>query len=332
MLLKLLRLPLDLTDTRINLGASFGLAIYPMHGTDAETLLRRADIALHEAKLSRQGVGVYEPGRDELHLRQLMLIGDLRHSIVREQLSLQFQPKVELSSNRVLHAEALLRWTHAQLGPVSPDEFIPLAERSGFIRELTRHVIDRSLEQQRSWRDQGLSVGMAVNLSVMDLDDDDLPDFIRDCLSRHEVSPAQLILEVTESALMGDVHHALRMLDRLRSLGLRLAIDDFGTGYSSLAQLKRMPVDELKIDKSFMTQVTEGSDDAVIVRSTIELGHNMGLRVVAEGVEDELSLNLLKRLGCDMAQGYFLSRPLAGDAFLAWAEAYAATAELADRD
>lgn len=320
-LLKLLRLPLHLTDTRINVDASLGLAIYPMHGTDAETLLRRADIALHEAKRSRQGVGVYQQGRDELHLRQLQLIGDLRHSITHGQLSLQFQPKVELSSDRVLHAEALVRWTHPQLGNVPPDEFIPLAERSGFISELTRHVIDRSLAQRRSWSEQGLAVGIAVNLSAMDLNDDDLPDFIRDCLSRHQVPAAQLILEVTESALMRDVDQALRMLGRLRAMDLRLAIDDFGTGYSSLAQLKRMPVDELKIDKSFVVQMAEGSDDAVIVRSTIELGHNMGLRVIAEGVEDELAWALLKRLGCDMAQGYFLSRPLPGEAFLAWAQA-----------
>ncbi|KFN44740.1 putative bifunctional diguanylate cyclase/phosphodiesterase [Arenimonas oryziterrae] len=324
LLLHSLRQPLDLTSTRINLDASIGLALYPDHGEEAETLLRRADIALYDAKETRQGVALYESGRDEVHLRQLALMGDLRHAIERDELSLQFQPKVEIGSRRVLHAEALVRWTHAQLGPVRPDEFVPLAERSGFIHELTRYVLDRSLAQQKKWGEQGLDLGIAVNLSAIDLMDADLPDFILACLQRHDVPPQRLILELTESALMRDVNYAVRMLHRLRAIGMRLAIDDFGTGYSSLAQLKRMPVDELKIDKSFVMQMTEDSDDAVIVRSTIELGHNMGLRVIAEGVETEDSLALLARLGCDMAQGYFLSPPLAGDALSAWARDFSA--------
>ena len=323
-LLGALREPLDLTSTRINLDASIGMALYPEHGDGAETLLRRADIALYDAKQTRQGVAVYESGRDEVHLRQLQLMGDLRDSIERNELSLQFQPKVEITSRSVLHAEALVRWTHSRLGPVRPDEFIPLAERSGFIHELTRFVLDQSLAQAARWRERGLDLGIAVNLSAIDLMDADLPDFVIDCLGRHRIPPARLILELTESALMRDVNYAVRMLHRLRAIGIRLAIDDFGTGYSSLAQLKRMPVDEIKIDKSFVMQMTEDSDDAVIVRSTIELGHNMGLRVIAEGVESQDSLSLLGKLGCDMAQGFFLSPPLDGNALARWVDDFAA--------
>jgi len=317
-LLEHLRLPLDLPTTRINLDCSIGMVLHPDHGLDAQTLLRRADIALYDAKTNRSGMAIYQPGRDEVHLRQLALMGDLRESIHRGELSLKFQPKVDLATRQVRHVEALLRWTHGTLGPVGPDEFIPLAERSGFVHELTRFVLESALAQNSRWRGQGLELGMAVNLSAMDLMDADLPDFVQDCLRRHRVPPARLILEVTESALMRDVDYAVRMLHRLRAGGVRLSIDDFGTGYSSLAQLKRMPVDELKIDKSFVMQMTEGSDDAVIVRSTIELGHNMGLSVIAEGVETDTSLDLLRRYRCDMVQGYFFSPPIDGDALQAW--------------
>ncbi|MFY2765177.1 putative bifunctional diguanylate cyclase/phosphodiesterase [Arenimonas sp. MALMAid1274] len=317
-LLEHLRLPLDLPSTRINLDCSIGMVLHPDHGDDAQTLLRRADIALYDAKQARTGVAVYQPGRDEVHLRQLTLMGDLRQSIARGELGLKFQPKVDLASRQVRHVEALLRWTHAQLGSVPPDEFIPLAERSGFVHELTRFVLDSALRENQRWRAQGLDLGMAINLSAMDLMDADLPDFIQDCLRRHQVPPTRLILEVTESALMRDVDYAVRMLHRLRAGGIRLSIDDFGTGYSSLAQLKRMPVDEIKIDKSFVMQMTEGSDDAVIVRSTIELGHNMGLSVIAEGVETDISLDLLKRYRCDMVQGYLFSAPLEGGALVDW--------------
>lgn len=317
-LLGQLRRPLDLPTTRINLDASLGLALHPEHGTDAQTLLRRADIALYDAKEARAGVAVYQEGRDEVHLRQLALVGDLRESIARGQLSLRYQPKVDLASRQVRHVEALLRWHHHALGPVSPDEFIPLAERSGYVHEITRFVLEAALAQNAAWRGKGLDLGMAVNLSAMDLMDADLPGFVQAALRRHEVPAGRLILEVTEGALMRDVDYAVRMLHRLRDIGVRLSIDDFGTGYSSLAQLKRMPVDEMKIDKSFVMQLIEGSDDAVIVRSTIELGHNMGLTVIAEGVETDSGLELLRRFRCDMVQGYLFSPPLEAGALLDW--------------
>ncbi|WP_246387522.1 putative bifunctional diguanylate cyclase/phosphodiesterase [Chiayiivirga flava] len=313
-----LRRPLELPDTRIHLDASLGVALHPQHGADAQTLLRRADIALYEGKQQRSGVALYRDGSDEIHLRRLTLLADLPRAIERNQFDLHFQPKLELEHGRVVHAEALLRWTHPVLGAIGPDEFVPLAEHSGFIHAMTRHVLDRALLHNGLWREQDLDLGIAVNLSAMDLMDVDLVDFIDQALRRHAVPPGRLILELTESALMRDVDYAVRMLHRLRGVGVRLSIDDFGTGYSSLAQLKRLPVDELKIDKSFVMQLSEGSDDAVIVRSTIELGHNMGLSVIAEGVEDDRSLALLRRFNCDMVQGFLFSAPMPGEELLGW--------------
>lgn len=313
-----LKEPLDLPSTRVSVEGSFGLACYPQHGDAPDTLLRRADIALYDAKAAHGGVAVYQPGRDESHLRQLQLMTDLRQAIAGGQLELKFQPKLDAASANVQHVEALVRWRHPVLGPVAPDEFIPLAERSGFIHELTRFVLDQAMACNAAWRAGGLDLGLAVNLSAMDLLDADLPDYIQHRLAAHGVPASRMILEVTESALMQDIEYALRMLHRLKACGVRLAIDDFGTGYSSLAQLKRMPVDELKIDKSFVMQLEEGSDDAVIVRSTIELGHNMGLSVIAEGVENDRALALLRHYRCDMVQGYLFSAPLFSHDLLDW--------------
>lgn len=320
--LQALREPLDLPDTRINLEASVGMALFPNDGDDAATLLRRADIALYDAKDARQGVAEYQRGREETHLRRLTLMSDLEKAEQNGELRLAYQPKVDLASGRAVHAEALLRWDHPQLGAIPPDEFIPLAEHAGSVRSLTRFVADRALAENARWRQAGLDLGIAINLSVVDLADPSLVESIESALRRHRVPPGLLILEVTESALMRDVDDAVRVLRRLHDIGATLAIDDFGTGYSSLAQLKRLPVDELKIDKSFVTRLAGGTDDEVIVRSTIELGHNMGLRVIAEGVEDAASLALLRGYGCDMAQGYYFSKPLDGDALLEWAREY----------
>ena len=313
-----LKQPLDLPSTRVSVEGSVGMACHPRHGHDPDTLLRRADISLYDAKAAHGGVAVYQPGRDESHLRQLQLMTDLRLAIRGGQLELKFQPKLDAASARVQHVEALARWRHPTMGAVAPDEFIPLAERSGFIHELTRFVLDQALASNAAWRSHGLDLGLAVNLSAMDLLDADLPDYIEQRLAWHGVPAARVILEVTESALMQDIEYALRMLHRLKACGVRLAIDDFGTGYSSLAQLKRMPVDELKIDKSFVMQLEEGSDDAVIVRSTIELGHNMGLSVIAEGVENDHALALLRRYRCDMVQGYLFSAPLGSTDLIDW--------------
>ena len=316
-LLLQLRRPLVLPQARIQLEASIGIALIPDHGAEPDTLLRRADIARRQVGATT-AVCVYRRGQDEQHLRRLRLIGDLRQAIGGNELSLRFQPKICLRTDQVEQVEVLVRWHHPVLGPISPDEFIPLAEHSGAIYLLTRYVLDQALRCQAQWRKQELQLGMAINLSALDLSDPDLPDFVRDRLEYHAVPAHAVTLELTESALMRDVEVALQMLHQLRSVGVRVSIDDFGTGYSSLAQLKRLPVTELKIDKSFVMQLAEGSDDAFIVRSMIDLGHHLGLSVVAEGVESNTALALLRGDGCDMVQGYLYSPPLEDASLVAW--------------
>ncbi|MEA9735089.1 putative bifunctional diguanylate cyclase/phosphodiesterase [Xanthomonas campestris] len=317
-LLLQLRSPLALPQARIQLEASIGIALIPEHGADPDTLLRRADIARGQVGDTASGASVYRLGQDEQHLRRLRLTGDLRQAIGGNELTLRFQPKISLRTDQVEQVEVLVRWHHPVLGPIGPDEFIPLAEHSGVIHPLTRFVLDEALHCQSQWRAQGLELGMAINLSALDLSDPGLPDFVRGCLQRHAVPASSVTLELTESALMRDVEFALHMLHQLRNVGVRLSVDDFGTGYSSLAQLKRMPVNELKIDKSFVMQLAEGTDDAFIVRSTIDLGHNLGLSVIAEGVENDTALALLRGYGCDMVQGYLYSPPLEEKPLLAW--------------
>lgn len=318
-----LRQPFEIGDTVIQLDCSIGIALYPAHGGEAEILLRRADIALYDAKLAHGSVAFYASGRDEQHLRQLRLISDLRSGIERGELSLVYQPKVTLASGRVEHAEALLRWRHPELGPIPPDEFIPLAERAGLIQLLTLHVLDTAIGQARAWQDAGLDTGVAVNLSAEDLVNEALPERVQACLRRHAVSPQKLILEVTESAVMRDLGVSLRTLHEMRRQGIRIAIDDFGTGQSSLAQLKRLPIDELKIDKSFVLSLAAGGEDELIVRSIIDLAHTLSMRVVAEGVENLAGLELLRQYGCETVQGYHFSRPLPSEAFVEWLRDFA---------
>ena len=311
-----------LGDVSIDVNASLGIALYPAHADDAGTLMRHADIAMYDAKREHSGVAVYEAGRDEHSLRRLSLMMDLRQAIARDELELYFQPKADVKSERVVHAEALVRWNHPQHGVMRPDEFIPLAEQSGKISLITKWVIRKAIAQCAEWRRDGLDLAVAVNLSALDLFDSELPTFISGLLADAGLPPASVVLEITESAVMKDAAFAQKMLADLKRRGVCLAIDDFGTGYSSLAHLKRLPVDELKIDKSFVLNLSEtATDDLVIVRSTIELGHNMGLVVIAEGVETAESWEILKRLGCDMAQGYLLSKPLPAAPFREWLRA-----------
>jgi diguanylate cyclase (GGDEF)-like protein len=310
------------------LDVSVGVAIYPEHGHFAEDLLRRADIAMYDAKHARCGLKIYETGRDALHLHRLSLVNDLRRAIPHEELVLHYQPKATLGSRHINHVEALLRWQHPRHGLIPPDDFIPLAEQSGIIRQLTKWVMREVIRQCAQWAEQGLDVGVALNLSAMDLGSGDLPDILSNYLAEYGVSPDRLILEVTETAVMRDALYSLGVLNRLKACGVRLAIDDFGTGYSSLSHLKRLPVDELKIDRSFVVSMAHDSDDAVIVRSTIELAHNMGLTVVAEGVEDAHALAMLEGYRCDMVQGYLISRPLPAADIAQWLRMTNAAAEI----
>ncbi|MET0329737.1 MAG: EAL domain-containing protein [Luteimonas sp.] len=317
-LARLLETPFRLEGGDVELEAHVGVAVFPDHADDAATLLRRADIAKDEAKQQHLRVLAYRAGDDEHHLRQVRLMGLLRHALELHEFRLVFQPKLHLATRRVAHVEALLRWSTPSYGEVSPDEFIPLAERSGLIRAITRHVIDAALRQARPWIEAGLVEGVAVNLSPMDLVDPGLPAHVGDLLRAHGVAPASLVLEVTEHTVMRDVEAARDTMHALRAQGVRLSIDDFGTGHSSLAQLRGLPVDEIKIDKSFVADLGAGSGDSVIVRSAIEIGHNMGLTVVAEGVETPENLAILEASGCDMVQGYLFSPPLAPAALVEW--------------
>jgi diguanylate cyclase (GGDEF)-like protein len=313
--------PFILGDVSIDVNASLGIALYQMHADDADTLMKRADIAMYDAKKNHTKFAFYEPGRDEHSLRRLALMMELRQAVMRDELELHFQPKVEVSRDRAVHAEALVRWKHPRHGLMRPDEFIPLAEQTGNISLITKWVVRRAVAECAEWNRVGLDLSVAVNLSALDLFDTELPTFISGLLSEAGLPPSRLVLEITESAVMKDTAYALKVLRDLKRRGVVLAIDDFGTGYSSLAHLKRLPVDELKIDKSFVQNLTEtATDDLVIVRSTIELGHNMGLVVIAEGVESQESWQILKRLGCDMGQGYFMSPPLPAAEFRKWCE------------
>ncbi len=321
-LVTLIDAPFLLGEAQVSLDASIGIAAFPKHASDAASLLRRADIAMYEAKSLHSRVAVYKPGRDENHLHQLSLMGALKFAQERDQLSLVFQPKIDLRSGNVAHVEALLRWTHPEFGKIGPDEFIPLAERSGVISGLTRYVIDESLRVTGPWIREQLIEGVAINLSAIDLLDQELPAFLGERLTAHGVDGRHLIFEITESTAMRDLGASLKTMNRLRECGARLSIDDFGTGHSSLAQLRSLPVDEIKIDKSFIMLLGGDQDDSVIVRSAIEIGHNMGLTVIAEGVEDERSLAILRSLNCDMVQGYLFSRPLLPADFPGWHATY----------
>ncbi len=313
--------PFVVDGQSLQVGASLGIALYPEHGGDAQALLRRADVAMYVAKREHRGYALYEEAQDEHNASRLALAGALRHAIEHDALLLHYQPKVELGSGRVSGVEALVRWQHPERGLIPPDVFVPLAEQTGLIAPLTLWVLDAALRQCRAWRSRGVTIEVSVNLSMWDLRDASLVDAVSGMLAAYGVAPPLLCLELTESSIMADAERALDVLTRLSALGARISIDDFGTGYSSLAYLKRLPVDELKIDRSFVQHLATDENDTAIVCSTIGLGHSLGLRVVAEGVEDERAWNLLAGMGCDVAQGYYLSRPLPASELDAWLSA-----------
>lgn len=317
--------PMEVQGAPLRLEVDLGLVAFARDAEgrlpDARTLLRRVEIANQLAKREGLGIGRYREGMDEQHLRQLAIVGELRGAIDDGQFSLVYQPKVDLASREVRDVEALLRWTHPTLGRIGPDEFIPLAERAGLVGVLTRWVLDRAFADLAAWQAAGYRHGVAINLSAIDLADPGLGDAVLERLRAHGVPAAQIIVEVTESAVLADLERAVATLNVLRAEGIRVSVDDFGTGQSSLGQLKRLPADELKIDKSFVLQLAPGSDDERIVQSIVQLGHALGLKVVAEGLETETGLDVLTRLRCDVAQGYHFSRPLPLEALLDWLRA-----------
>jgi diguanylate cyclase (GGDEF)-like protein len=317
-LLRSLEVPLSLEEQTVDIGAGLGIAGYPAHAEDGESLLSMAEVAMYIAKQRNEGAVMYDSSIDKGSEQSLSLLTELRNASERGEFRLYVQPKIALDTGKVVGIESLVRWQHPVRGNVFPDQFIPFAEQTGFIRILTRWVLEQSAILQRDLSDHGLHLKCSVNLSTRDLLDQDLPNKFRDILARYQLSPAAFCLEITESAIMDDPVRAQQTLDGLHAMGVDLSIDDFGTGYSSLAYLKRLPVDELKIDKSFVLNMEKDIGDTKIVRSTIDLGHNMGLRVVAEGIESEAAWRMLARMGCDQGQGYFMSRPIPADRLAEW--------------
>jgi diguanylate cyclase (GGDEF)-like protein len=331
--------PFVLADVELEVGCSIGIAIAPDDGADPATLLQRADVAMYAAKRGSNSSEFYDPSIDHATPQQLALAAELRRDIARGALLVEYQPKAALPSGDVVGVEALARWHHPQQGFISPETFIGIAERSGLIRSLTDHVLDVAIGQLAQWRATGLDLTLAVNISVRNLLDDSLPPTVANALARHRVPASSLTLEITESTLIADPARTIATLNRLSAMGVALAIDDFGTGYSSLSYLRRLPVDEIKIDKSFVQRMTADESDSVIVRSTIDLGHNLGLQVTAEGVEDGQTWQLLAAAGCDEAQGFFLRASGTGAQMTRWLRTRAADqaalrglVEGADRD
>jgi diguanylate cyclase (GGDEF)-like protein/PAS domain S-box-containing protein len=318
-ILNTLEQPFVVEGQVLEVGASIGIALYPQHGSDARTLMRRADVAMYATKASNSGYTFH--ARDEQESRrpdQLSLVVEMRGGIERNEFELYYQPKRHLRSGLMTRAEVLLRWNHPTRGLLLPASFIPIAERTGLIKMMTDWILDRALQQCREWHDEGAPVHIAVNVSAKSLLEETLPAKVQSLLDKWSIDPRFLKVEITESSIMADPAHALAIMSMLQSMGVRLSVDDFGTGYSSLTHLRELPIDEIKIDKSFVLGMMTSDADAAIVRTVIDLAHNLGKQVCAEGVENADTLWALEEMGCDLAQGYFISRPVPAAALMAW--------------
>ncbi|HXD66213.1 MAG TPA: EAL domain-containing protein [Solirubrobacteraceae bacterium] len=310
--------PFMIDELSLEVGASVGVARFPQDGEDSHALLRCADIAMYAAKETQTEFKIYTADQNQHSKRRLGVLSGIRHALVQDEIVVHYQPIIDLAEGRVRGAEGLVRWQHPEHGLIPPGAFVQTVEQTGLIGPLTRHVLERSIAECAAWRTDGREMSVAVNLSVRNLLDHDLPKEIERLLSKYGLPPEALQLEITESMIMSDPERALGTVSRLSRLGARLSVDDFGTGYSSLANLRKMPIDELKIDRSFVSPMLRNESDLIIVRSTINLGHDLGLNVIAEGVEDSPTLAHLGVLGCDLAQGYHVSKPMAADAFTDW--------------
>lgn len=310
--------PFEIDGNQVDVSLATGVALYPEHGRDINELMRKADIAVAFSKRGRHGIVVYEESMESNRTGHLTLLSELKRAVENDELAFYLQPKVNLMSGEITSAEALVRWHHPERGFVPPGEFIPFAEQSGRIGMLTRWMLEKAIVLTRQWVEQGQPILVSVNISARDVLDERFPDVLAELLERHQAYPGWIRLEITESGLMENAERALAVLEAIREMGFSLSIDDFGTGYSSLSYLKRMPVAELKIDRSFVQGARAGTDSAILLRSTIDLGHNLDLSVVAEGVETEEEWSLLRDLGCDYIQGYLASRPLSIENFLRW--------------
>ena len=320
--------PVQLDSLEVETTASFGIALYPNHGDEAERLLQRTNVAITQAADGPSHIAIYSRERDPFQPQRLTLIAELRRAIIAGELRLHYQPKVDFERGTFCGVEALVRWAHPKLGVLRPDLFVSLAEQSGLINALTRWVLKEAAAQARVWQRQGLDLRIAINLSAKNLQSDELADHLARRVSAGRYGGAKLVVEVTESAIMADELRAQDILRRLLDHDVEVAIDDFGTGYSSFARLRELPVSELKIDKSFVKRMGRSKADHLIVASIIELGHKLGLKVVAEGVETASSWNALAHLQCDVAQGYLLSRPMPAHHILPWCKSFVAPAVL----
>jgi diguanylate cyclase (GGDEF)-like protein len=316
-----LRAGIRVSNANISLQVTGGVACYPEHSQDAAELCRRASSARSEALARHETAAVYRLGQDDRSLQQMRIVGDFPRAVQNNELRLYFQPKLDLASGDIYGAEALVRWQHPELGLLMPDAFIDAIEQAGGIAHLTRWVLREAVGRCATWRNQGARLGIAVNISVDDLSDEYLPYFLLELTQKHKLAPHTLTLEVTESAIMHNVHKSLAVVNCIHELGFRLAIDDFGTGHSALGQLKRLPVDELKIDRSFVS-ANDDAKDVAILRTTIDLAHQLGLSVVAEGVENDAAIARLAALGCEHAQGYGIGKPIPQEQFLTWLSQY----------
>lgn len=313
-----LQQPVEIDHNSFSIGASMGIAVYPEHGRDPSALLRSADVAMYMAKRNRDEYVIYDPDTDINNPNRLELLRDLRAAIQEHEIGLAFQPKLDLRNQVITGVEALARWTHPARGIIPPGDFIPVLEHTGLIKQFTLQILEKAVQYCKTCQQRGYRISVAVNLSMHNLRDEKLPGQITGILQRHDLDRKYLMLEITESAIMNDPERSLDILTRLNDMGVRLSVDDFGTGYSSLSYLKRLPVQQLKIDRSFVSDMMNDKDDAMIVHSTIDLAHNLGLHTVAEGVETEQVLDELKNMQCDIAQGYLISRPLSPDDFLSY--------------
>jgi diguanylate cyclase (GGDEF)-like protein/PAS domain S-box-containing protein len=318
-ILNSLQQPFVVEGQVLEVGASIGIALYPQHGSDARTLMRRADVAMYATKQSNAGFTFHE--RDEPESRvpdQLSLVVEMRTAIERNEFELYYQPKRHLHSGLVTRVEVLVRWNHPRRGLLMPASFVPIAERTGLIKPMTDWILDKALQQCREWQDAGAPIHVAVNVSAKSLLEETLPSKVQSLLDKWNIDPRFLKIEITESSIMADPAHALAIMSMLQSMGVRLSVDDFGTGYSSLTHLRELPIDEIKIDKAFVLGMLTSDADAAIVRTVIDLAHNLGKQVCAEGVEDAETLRRLEEMGCDLAQGYFISRAIPAAALMVW--------------
>lgn len=310
--------PFKVEGQRIEVSVSIGIASYPTHGEDVDSLIQYAEIASHAAKRTTRGYVVYSPELKQENPRRLMLTSDLRDAIQNNKLELYFQPKISISKEEITGAEVLLRWNHPEYGFISPEEFTRIAERARLIRPLTNMVIRESVRRMKAWIDKHIDINLSVNVTTRDLNDGKFPVSIAGILEEYSIEPSRLVLEITESSIMDNPLRALQVIERLGAMNLRLSIDDFGTGYSSMAYLSKLPAQELKIDKSFVMGMRENQNDRMIVKATIDLGHNLNMGVTAEGIEDAETLDTLKQMDCDLGQGYYMSPPLPESEFMKW--------------